>query len=100
MDQDNRGSGSMSNPKQGDVSRTSMESSGNSEETSARKTSNRGFAAMDREKQRRIASEGGRAAHRQGVAHEWNRDEAREAGRKGGQNSRRNKRSETGTEQE
>lgn len=48
-------------------------------------TSNRGFAAMDREKQKRIASEGGRAAHKQGVAHEWSRDEAREAGRKGGQ---------------
>ncbi len=48
-------------------------------------TSNRGFAAMDPERQRRIASEGGRAAHRQGVAHEWSKDEAREAGRKGGQ---------------
>ena len=55
-------------------------------ESSERKgTSNRGFAAMDREKQKRIASEGGRAAHKQGVAHEWSRDEAREAGRKGGQ---------------
>jgi general stress protein YciG len=48
-------------------------------------TSNRGFAAMDPERQKRIASEGGRAAHRQGVAHEWSKDEAREAGRKGGQ---------------
>lgn len=56
------------------------------DKTSERKaTSNRGFAAMDREKQRRIASEGGRAAHRQGVAHEWSKDEAKEAGRKGGQ---------------
>lgn len=54
-------------------------------------TSNRGFAAMDREKQKRIASEGGRAAHRQGVAHEWSRDEAREAGRKGGQIVSRNR---------
>ena len=50
--------------------------------------SRRGFAAMDPERQRQIASEGGRAAHRQGVAHEWNASEAREAGRKGGQNSR------------
>lgn len=48
-------------------------------------TSNRGFAAMSPEKQKQIASEGGRAAHRQGVAHEWNSDEARKAGRKGGQ---------------
>lgn len=54
-------------------------------------TANRGFAAMDREKQKRIASEGGRAAHRQGVAHEWSRDEAREAGRKGGQIVSRNR---------
>jgi hypothetical protein len=52
------------------------------------KRSRRGFAAMDPEKQRQIASEGGRAAHRQGVAHEWSTDEAREAGRKGGQNSK------------
>jgi general stress protein YciG len=48
-------------------------------------TANRGFAAMTPEKQKRIASEGGRAAHRQGVAHEWSKDEAREAGKKGGQ---------------
>ena len=50
--------------------------------------SRRGFAAMDPERQRQIASEGGRAAHRQGVAHEWTADEARLAGRKGGQNSK------------
>ncbi|HVK96805.1 MAG TPA: KGG domain-containing protein [Flavisolibacter sp.] len=58
----------------------------NSDANGRRKgTSNRGFAAMDPERQRKIASEGGRAAHKQGVAHEWSRDEAREAGRKGGQ---------------
>ena len=45
----------------------------------------RGFAAMSPEKQREIASKGGRAAHQQGVAHEWSREEAKEAGRKGGQ---------------
>lgn len=57
-----------------------------SDDRSQRKgTSNRGFAAMDPERQKRIASEGGRAAHKQGVAHEWSKDEAREAGRKGGQ---------------
>ena len=48
-------------------------------------TSNRGFASMDPEKQRAIAAEGGRAAHAQGVAHEFDSAEAREAGRKGGQ---------------
>jgi general stress protein YciG len=45
----------------------------------------RGFAAMDREKQRQIASMGGRAAHEKGTAHEFTPDEAREAGRKGGE---------------
>ena len=44
----------------------------------------RGFAAMDRDQQRRIASAGGRAAHERGSAHEFTADEAREAGRKGG----------------
>ena len=48
-------------------------------------TSHRGFASMDPEKQRAIAAEGGRAAHAQGVAHEFDSAEAREAGRKGGQ---------------
>ena len=54
----------------------------------ANQKSRRGFAAMDPEKQRQIASEGGRAAHKQGVAHEWSTEEARQAGRKGGQNSK------------
>ena len=50
-----------------------------------RNTSNRGFASMDPEKQREIASEGGRAAHMKGTAHEFDSEEAREAGRKGGE---------------
>jgi general stress protein YciG len=54
-----------------------------------RKGSRRGFAAMDPKKQREIASKGGRAAHKHGSAHEWNSDEARMAGRKGGATSRR-----------
>ena len=44
----------------------------------------RGFAAMDPDKQRRIASEGGKAAHEKGKAHEFTPDEARLAGQKGG----------------
>ena len=44
----------------------------------------RGFASMDRMKQRAIASKGGKAAHQKGTAHEWSSEEAREAGRKGG----------------
>ena len=49
-----------------------------------RKGRGRGFASMDPDKQREIASKGGRAAHVQGTAHEWTSDEARAAGRKGG----------------
>ena len=43
---------------------------------------------MSADKQREIASKGGRAAHQKGTAHEWTSDEARNAGRKGGQISR------------
>jgi general stress protein YciG len=53
-----------------------------------RRKERRGFASMSPEKQREIASKGGRAAHRKGTAHEWSSDEARAAGRKGGQISR------------
>jgi len=49
----------------------------------------RGFASMDREKQREIARKGGRAAHEKGTAHEWTSEEAREAGRRGGLASHR-----------
>lgn len=48
----------------------------------------RGFASMDRAKQREIASKGGKAAHAKGTAHEWTSAEATEAGRKGGLASR------------
>ena len=49
----------------------------------------RGFASMSPEKQREIASKGGKAAHQKGTAHEWTSEEAREAGRKGGMASHR-----------
>ena len=39
---------------------------------------------MDPEQQREIASQGGRASHEKGTGHEWNSNEARQAGRKGG----------------
>lgn len=48
-------------------------------------TSKRGFASMDPAKQREIASKGGKAAHAKGTAHEFTSDEARVAGRKGGE---------------
>jgi general stress protein YciG len=49
--------------------------------------SNQGFASMDPEKQREIASQGGKAAHEKGTAHEWDSKEASEAGKKGGAHS-------------
>jgi general stress protein YciG len=49
------------------------------------RTRNSGFAAMDRDKQREIARKGGMAAHEKGTAHEFTAEEARHAGRKGGQ---------------
>jgi len=56
--------------------------------TTGERRERRGFASMSPEKQREIASKGGRAAHEKGTAHEWTADEARSAGRKGGQVSR------------
>jgi general stress protein YciG len=44
----------------------------------------RGFASMDQEERKRIASKGGKAAHRLGRAHKYTPEQAREAGRKGG----------------
>jgi general stress protein YciG len=44
---------------------------------------------MDRGRQREIARKGGKAAHVKGTAHEWSREEARIAGRKGGLASHR-----------
>jgi general stress protein YciG len=43
-------------------------------------TKNRGFASMDPERQREIASQGGKAAHQKGTAHEFTSEEARRAG--------------------
>lgn len=45
----------------------------------------RGFAAMDQNQQRAIASKGGQAAHQKGTAHEFDSEEARRAGQKGGE---------------
>jgi general stress protein YciG len=56
----------------------------------------RGFASMDRVKQREIASKGGKAAHQKGTAHEWTSEEARDAGRKGGIASHRRRREQMG----
>lgn len=59
-------------------------------------TSDRGFASMAPERQRAIASKGGKAAHDKGTAHEWTSEEAREAGRKGGLAQHRRKANQHG----
>lgn len=59
--------------------------SNNQADNQVKRSSSRGFASMDPQRQREIASEGGRAAHERGTAHEFTSEEAREAGRKGGQ---------------
>ena len=68
---------------------TTTESTGNAgtmqQQPRENRTRARGFASMDREKQREIARKGGRAAHEKGTAHQFTSDEARAAGRKGGE---------------
>lgn len=56
----------------------------------------RGFASMDRALLRELTSKGGKAAHRKGTAHEWDSEEARAAGRKGGIATAAKKRREAG----
>ena len=75
----------------GDREREREVSNESSRGTSARQRSARGFASMDRSKQREIASKGGKAAHAKGTAHEFDSGEAREAGRKGGMAVSRNR---------
>jgi uncharacterized protein len=60
-----------------------------------RKKRRRGFAAMSPEKQRAIASKGGKSAHAAGLAHEWTSETAREAGVKGGEAAARSHRTQT-----
>ena len=67
------------NNKQGNQGNQGSQQSGD--------TSNRGFASMDPDRQREIASKGGKAAHEKGTAHEFDSEEAREAGREGGKAS-------------
>jgi uncharacterized protein len=71
-----------------DEMRTAGSGDGMTSEQPVRRKERRGFASMSPEKQREIASKGGRAAHMKGTAHEWTSEEARSAGRKGGQISR------------
>jgi hypothetical protein len=70
---------------------TSSDTGNDMQGSGSGRRSNRGFASMDRGKQREIASKGGKAAHAKGTAHEFDSDEARNAGRKGGQAVSRNR---------
>lgn len=44
----------------------------------------RGFASLTIEQRKKIASQGGKASWKKGVAHRWTSEEARAAGKKGG----------------
>jgi len=61
------------------------------------RTRNSGFASMDANKQKEIARKGGMAAHRKGTAHEFTSEEARAAGRKGGERSAERRRTTAGS---
>ena len=90
----NSQSGHSQNMGQGNSNQSNLngQSAGNGQ---ARRRG-RGFASMDPQRVSEIASMGGKAAHAQGVAHEWSTEEARQAGRKGGQASRGNNRTQGG----
>ena len=60
-------------------------SAGNAQKSGNGGPAKRGFAAMDENQQREIASKGGQAAHQKGTAHEFESEEARRAGQKGGE---------------
>jgi uncharacterized protein len=72
------------------ISSAPVGSSGGAGSNGGRKSA-RGFASMDQGKQKEIASKGGRAAHAKGTAHEFDSNEARAAGRKGGMAVSRNR---------
>ena len=71
----------------------SSSSSGNAQKSGSGNggPAKRGFAAMDENQQREIASKGGQAAHQNGTAHEFDSEEARRAGQKGGEAVSRNR---------
>jgi uncharacterized protein len=74
----------------GSISASSNVNGSGSAGSNGRKSA-RGFASMDQSKQKEIASKGGRAAHAKGTAHEFDSNEARAAGRKGGMAVSRNR---------
>lgn len=67
-----------------DDNRANKSASSGHDQNRRHTSGNQGFASMNPDKQREIASKGGKAAHAKGTAHEWDSEEAREAGSKGG----------------
>jgi general stress protein YciG len=78
----------MATSKEGGKGSGSQQKSGSG---SGQGPAKRGFAAMDENQQREIASKGGQAAHQKGTAHEFDSEEARRAGQKGGEVVSRNR---------
>ncbi len=72
------------NPDETNPGGATEQSTEENKPTEERRPRRRGFAAMDRDRVREIASKGGKAAHAAGTAHQFSSDEARVAGRKGG----------------
>jgi general stress protein YciG len=93
--QNTRGGSSEQHAKAGRMGAEARLKSTSSSTSGKTGSSNRGFASMDPEVQRRIAAEGGRASHQSGRGHEWTSEEARAAGRKGGQASGANRNNNT-----
>ncbi len=75
---------SAENENKADAQSTPTQQPQQAQPTEERRPRRRGFAAMDRERVKEIASKGGKAAHAAGTAHQFSSDEARVAGRKGG----------------
>ncbi|MDB4924020.1 KGG domain-containing protein [Mucilaginibacter sp.] len=83
-EQDQKGRGSNQGNSRSSQENQDKSRGGSQESQENSGSSNRGFASMDDDKQREIASKGGKAAHESGHAHEFDSKEAKEAGRKGG----------------
>lgn len=85
VDESSSTSGEKEDPPEEEKKEAKVEKTETEEANPAEKPKQRrGFAAMDRAKVRAIAMLGGAAVHRKGTAHRFSREEAREAGRKGG----------------
>lgn len=82
-----RGFGAMDEQQQNEISRKGGESSSNSNRGNQNSGSGKGLASADQETRERVSREGGKASHEKGTGHEWNSEEARAAGRKGGEKS-------------